>query len=455
MTYYKMILIGMIFLINILYYHQSIKAYKFFKGNILYTKIPYTLVDDEKIIEIRSRGKKKTRIFFILVSIFAIIASFFIDPVLILLLDILIIGINYPFLLQKDIDKMRMFKALNVKNQKDKKNIKYIDLSLIENRKKFEVKKIYYLLILLIYLLASGLAIYYEKNYPLLVWPFLGLVLMFSDYFTDKILTKQSIVTYTKNSEENIILNEKIAKKQGLILYIKSLINANLFLLLVIFSIKYPYSQLGFVLIIVLIGITTSISYYLYNRLNNMPILNKYYENIDDNIEYYNAWGYNNPNDFRLFVKKAYGVGNDINLAKVSGKIYYSLSMLLLLGLFIFSSYIFLTPMAYDYNLEKNNIKISSSQFYKDDIKIKDIKEINLLESLPEGKIIRVGGSAFENTSTGNYRIENYGSVRLYIYNDTKKVIEIKQKDKNFLINEKTEEDTVKLYEKMKDLIDK
>lgn len=444
---YKLIFIAIILFVNTLTYAMQMKAYSLENGIILYTNIPYYLEDDKRILKIVANGKKKTRIFFIIETILMIILAIFYDSISAMILDTLIVMLLYPFIFQKDIDEMRKFKMDNVKN---KKRTKLIDFDLIEEKDRFVVKKSYYLIAIAIYIISIAIGVFSNNDYPKLMWIFLGLLLMLSNLFVDKILMKGAIVTYTDDSKKNILLNEKIAKKQARVLYGKILIDSILFLLLVVTNIFYLFSIMGFVIYILGIIFVISFTYYKYYKLRNSPILDNIDRtNLDNDVEYYNAWGYDNPDDNRLVVKRYYGVGSDINIGRTSGKIYYGVTIIILVVLMIFTSYIAKTPMKYDYNLENGAITIRSNQFYKDTVDVDDINEVNLLDKFPEGKVIRTGGNEFEKTSTGNYSIQNYGKVRLYIYKDTDKVIELKTNGKTILFNDNSNEKTKLLYDKV------
>lgn len=451
--YYRLIFMGMIFFINIISLFMELKTYKLGEINILYTRIPSFLQDDKKFLKIIEEGKKKTKFFYLTITAFAMSLSTFLEPVSIMLLDIIFIILVRPFLLQKDIDKMRKFKYERIETEE---KVKVIDLDLIEKKDSFQVRKIFYLPVVIIYILAITSGIVLDTTYPYYMWVFLGLVFCASDIFVDWLLMSRLVKVYTRDSETNILLNEKIGKNQSRILYRKSLINGFLFLIFVLLTIRDPYSYLGFIIFIGFLTANIGYTFLKFYKLSIDPLLKDVENNlIDDEIEYYNAWGYNNPDDKRLFINSVYGTGSDLNIGKLSGKIYYLVTVLVLVLALIFTTYIFSKPTNYFYETEGNTIKITSTMFYKDDIEVSKIEKISLLDKLPEGRLIRVSGNALENTSTGNYSIEGYGKVRLYIYNNSKKVIEIKTKDKKFLINEPTDEKTEELYRQLKEFVNK
>lgn len=447
---YRLVFMGMIVFINILSMVYDLKAYRIDQVNILYTKIPHDLKDKEDLVKIVEDGRKSAKFFYLELTGLALILAAFLDSISIMILDTLFLSLVRPFFLQKDIDKVRNFKDKHVKKQA---RIKVIDLELLERIDDFKVSRLSYLPIIIIYGLSIFLALNFEEVYPKLMWVFLGLVFLGGDIFIDRFLMKRLIKTYTADSRTNISLNEKIGKSQGKILHKKSLIDSISFLILTIISIKNPYSPSGFIIFILAISVNILYSFYKFDKLKNTKDL-KEIEYLDyDQADYYTAWGYNDPDDPRLFVPSLYGIGTDLNFGKVSGKIYYLVTIILMFALFIFSAYTFYKPRNYSYTKDEDEIKITSTMLYKDTIEIKDIEKINLLDSMPGKRIVRIGGDALEKTSTGTYRIEDYGKVRLYIYNDTKKIIEIKTKDKNYLVNQPSDKETEDLYRKLLDLL--
>lgn len=450
---YRLIFMGLIVFINMMGLFVELKAYKLDQANILYTKIPYYLKDKKDFIDLVKEAEKSCKFFYLSITGLALIIANFFDPISIMLFDVIIISLLRPFFLQKDIDKIRAYKNTY---GKEEERLKVIDLDLIEKREDFLVKKSYYLPVLILYLIGILIGSLLDKIYPNIMWIFLGLAFGGSDIFIDRLLSQRLVKTYTRDSSTNIRLNELIAKNQSKILYRKTVINGILFLIFVLITVKNPYSSLGFIIYMLALTINIFYSFIKFDKIRNHKDLKKEENNLlEDDTDYYTAWGYNNPDDKRLFVNKLYGMGSELNIGKLSGKIYYLTSILILVCLLIFISYISSTPTNYSYQVNKNEIEISSNMFYKDNIETKNIEKIRLLDQLPKGRMVRIAGNAMEKTSTGTYRIENYGKVRLYIYNDTDKLVEIKTKDKNFLVNENTEEKTEKLYQKLSNFVNK
>lgn len=438
---FKITFIPMIIIFNFLDLNNMLKAYKFSENNILFTRIPYYLENEKEIKDIVEPGKKNLIFIYINLTVLFVLLAYFYNALIMLLLDAIIMMTVLPFIMQRDIDKMRAFKAKNVKDEPKKK---LIDLELLNKKDDLLVKKSSYIIIGLIYLGSIALGLFLDKVYPNWIWILLGLVFLGANILIDKILSRSAIKAYTDDSKTNLLLNEKIGARQAKLLYKKSLINSLLFLLLVALMVYDPFSIIGFIIFFLGLSFNFIYTFYKYKKFSYDPILETYYgDGFDDEIEYYTAWGYKNENDDRTLVPRIAGIGADINFGKLSGKIYYGISIAIMFALTFYVSWLTNSPMTYSYEDKDGVLEISSSQLYQDEINLNDIESITILDQLPEGRMVRTNGAAMEKTSTGSYNIEGYGKVRLYIYNDVDKYIEIKTKDKNYIINEPSEEETL------------
>lgn len=438
---FKITFIPMIIIFNFLDLNNMLKAYKFSGNNILFTRIPYYLENEKEIKDIVEPGKKNLIFIYINLTVLFVLLAYFYNALIMLLLDAIIMMTVLPFFMQRDIDKMRAFKAKNVKDEPKKK---LIDLELLNKKDDLLVKKSSYIIIGLIYLVSIALGLFLDKIYPNWIWILLGLAFLGADILIDKILSRSAIKAYTDDSKTNLLLNEKIGASQAKLLYKKSLINSLLFLLLVALMVYDPFSIMGFIIFFLGLSFNFIYTFYKYKKLSYDPILETYYgDGFDDEIEYYTAWGYKNENDDRTLVPRIAGIGTDINFGKLSGKIYYGISIAIMFALTFYVSWLTNSPMIYSYEAKDGVLEISSSQLYQDEIDLNDIQSITILDQLPEGRMVRTNGAAMEKTSTGSYNIEGYGKVRLYIYNDVDKYIEIKTKDKNYIINEPSEKETL------------
>ena len=217
----------------------------------------------------------------------------------------------------------------------------------------------------------------------------------------------------------------------------------------------YKYSFLPFVGYI--ISITFFVVYIIYtiNKID-MEISSNIEDDkfIEDQDEYYDIFGYKNPNDPRLLVPDPMNTGNTvINRGNKKGKILFAFSNILVAFVIIIALAL---TFEKDWKVEISDTVKISTILYKDNIKQSDIENLELLDKFPEKRAIRMNGGATKEKAYGNFSLEGEGNVRLYVFNKTDKVIKISRKnEKRVYINMRTNEETEQLYEKLKNFVDK
>ena len=67
---------------------------------------------------------------------------------------------------------------------------------------------------------------------------------------------------------------------------------------------------------------------------------------------------------------------------------------------------------------------------------------------------MKTNGIGTEEYSRGNYRLDEYGKCKVYIYHKSKPYILIKIKSKYLIYNEENKEYTLKVYDQLKSIYD-
>lgn len=106
------------------------------------------------------------------------------------------------------------------------------------------------------------------------------------------------------------------------------------------------------------------------------------------------------------------------------------------------------TGNAYEIRLEDDCIGFDGITV--DLVKIKDIKEIKLLEKLPQG-MKSGGGIGTNELSVGDFKFDEIGKCRAYLYNNKAPYIYLKA-DTVFLFNQFDPNDTKELYNELKEV---
>lgn len=266
---------------------------------------------------------------------------------------------------------------------------------------------------------------------------------------------RSKISVISDNKEKNLYINKiKIIKLQNKIFTLVNVYSV-LFLVLIYLQKMDKYSFLPFVASIILI---TFFIFYIISTVNkiDMEISSNVEDDkfIEDEDEYYDIFGYKNPNDPRILVSDPMNSSSTvINRGNKKGKILFAITNMLLAFVIIFGLALIFEK---DWKVEiSDTIKIST-MLYKENIKSGDIDNIELLDKFPNKRAVRMNGGATKEKAYGNFSMEGEGNIRLYVFKKTDKVIKISRKNqKTVYINMRTNEETEELYEKLKNFVDK
>jgi len=266
---------------------------------------------------------------------------------------------------------------------------------------------------------------------------------------------KTRISVISDDREKNLNINKiKIIKLQNKIFTLVNVYSV-LFLVLIYLQKMDKYSFIPFVGYI--ISITFFVFYLIYtiNKIDREISSNIEDDKfIEDQDEYYDIFGYKNPNDPRLLLSDPMNSGNTvINRGNKKGKILFAFSNILVAFVIIIALAL---TFEKDWKVEISNTVKISTILYKDNIKQSDIENLELLDKFPNKRAVRVNGGATKEKAYGNFSLEGEGNVRLYVFNKTDKVIKISRKnEKPVYINIRTNEETEELFEKLKKFVDK
>ncbi|NLM06452.1 MAG: hypothetical protein GX219_05990 [Tissierellia bacterium] len=282
-----------------------------------------------------------------------------------------------------------------------------------------------------------------------------GFCIIFSQLVLHLVYRNRKNLSPTSDSELNIRINEIRKGKSTRLIYALTLVMSISFLVFSIFMNKDPYNITPFIVFMLSLSIGILFTVYriqVFDREAEKLMPSQ--EELVDQDQFYDIWGYKNPDDPRVFVEPRIGSKQDINRGNPKGKAIYYGSAILTLVLVIGSFFLFVysTNVEYKLNLVGDVIKIEAP-LYGLEIQKDDILEINYLDKPPEGKSIRVNGVGASSQSYGNFSIQGYGPVKLYHYAGVGQYIEIITKDKKILYSEPTVERTKEKYEEIKSLI--
>ena len=444
---YDLILIGCLWMVFAISYFSQKKGFSYNNGKILLTTIPINEVDSEEVQEISKKGLK----YFKLINLVFFILSFSLLFTNTDIEIILLLGILFAYLISIGVLSNKYIKQM--RKLKKEKNFasftrKYIDITVNREIDKQKLPILVWLIPLLVFI--GGFSIFGTfADMELILFISLSTTLV-AMIFIGLFCRKTRISVISDDREKNLNINKmKIIKFQNKVFTLVNVYSV-LFLGLVFLQKldKYSFLPLGASIILI-----TFFIFYIMSTVNkiDMEISSNIEDDkfIEDEDEYYDIFGYKNPNDPRILVSDPMNSSSTvINRGNKKGKILFAITNMILAFVIIFGLALIFEK---DWKVEiSDTIKIST-MLYKDNIKQSDIENIELLDKFPNKRAIRMNGGATKEKAYGNFSLEGEGNVRLYVFNKTDKVIKISRKNqKSIYINMRTNEETEELYEKLK-----
>lgn len=170
----------------------------------------------------------------------------------------------------------------------------------------------------------------------------------------------------------------------------------------------------------------------------------------DDDVYWKNGW-YSNPNDKRLWVPDRFcSLNYSTNMARPAGKIFtfgilggVAVMMLVLFIVFLRADF-----MPRDLELNGDSVRISSPMTPVT-FKLRDIKDLQLLDEMPEGNFTRTNGLADDRQLVGKFREKATGDYRVYVYRGYSPILKIELPEYTVLINSMEEGQTELWYREL------
>ena len=269
-----------------------------------------------------------------------------------------------------------------------------------------------------------------------------------STILTGWFLGRKNTKVYSTNSDENLKLNEESIIKVQQTMYAIYIMFIVLGFVVTYYSSKDVYRIFPIFSYIVLYTLAIILALFKYQTIaKNLTAINSDLYNGD----FFDPWGYYNPKDDRLMVEDiSVRNGNmTFNRAKLSGKILYALTAVLLISVEFLMINMSL-PKTYTIDNTPSTLTITES-VYTTVIDKKSIEKVELIEDVNKTDGIRLNGTSLKHYSYGKFNIKGIGNCDMYIHNDNPRAIWIKTKDnKNLVFNFPTVKETEKFYKNLR-----
>jgi len=170
----------------------------------------------------------------------------------------------------------------------------------------------------------------------------------------------------------------------------------------------------------------------------------------DSDDDHYWIWGliYNNPKDKHTMVSQRVGMGTTINLATKAGKIWWAVTVIVMLSVPILCGWVILeefTPISLSINEDEvhaNHLKLEH------ELPIEKIEHLELVEDLPS--FTKAVGSSMETLAKGSFRIKGTGEKCILFLNpQNEKFLRFEVDGQVYYMSGLNDEETMKVYERL------
>lgn len=444
-------------LISVLIFFQYLKATKEQNGVVVATTFTYDQLNDERIIRILERVRRELKIVLaasVLVnsSILWLPNGLF-DSFTFLAMSIPMFSVvAFVFPIARGFYDLRALKAVEGWTVGETKKIS-VDLSLSAkgNRQVLSLKYFFIpfaiLFIEIIFFVRTDRS---ENSFPIL-W--IGISILISNMALYSFYRRRKNRAYTKDEELNEKINEVRKGKTTQSIFLLFCFQTIWFGVCFYSLAKDFYNSDALILYFLGMSICLVFLYLYLNKLDERAfrMIPRETAILCDEDEYYDLLGYKNPSDPRLFVEPRIGSKMDINRGHWKGKVLFygswALAIIFLSGAFVFSGW--MKSATFEVAVEKQKIVISAPM-YSITIDRKELKSIEWMDRLPEGRIIRTNGYGGFEKSYGKFNMEGIGPVRLYLYTKNLTCIRLDTEKEIIFINRPTEGETKDLYHHLK-----
>lgn len=438
---FTIMLMASAYFISIVAYFSQKRNLRYENGYVLATTMSYLQFESEEVQEILNHEKEMRKKICIVSLFFPLLMLLTKSEALIMYIFIISvmgvsIGMGYSTYLS-----MRKLRALKKSWNVDDAKVLFVDVVANMEIEKAKISKIFYILPIIL-ILPSLLK--FKINALAFTIIITGLINVLLFLFFAFILRRRGNTIYTSDREENIRRNLRAKVYPERVAIVLATIFAGVTSGLVLTMDDFIGSK--FILGYLVVELVVVLIYTIYLVKSEQKIDEEFISSEDD---FYDLFGYNNPNDPRILVPSKLNIGNmEINRGNRAGKAIYLISTIMIIALVASVGY-FLSPAKYSYEFTDDRMEISA-KIYSDKIDLSSVENLELLDEFPKVEMIRTNGTAIDSQGYGNFEMKGIGPVRLYIYRDVDKVIHMKTKDKNLFFNMEDDEKTIELYNKIK-----
>ncbi|MBQ7067483.1 MAG: hypothetical protein IJN92_11770 [Lachnospiraceae bacterium] len=172
---------------------------------------------------------------------------------------------------------------------------------------------------------------------------------------------------------------------------------------------------------------------------------------IVDEDEYWKGMYYYNPNDKRIFVQdRVFDSNITFNMAHPVGKttVYGLAAITIITMVWLSIEVLRMDFVPYGMEIKETTVSFTSGG-YNLEVDIEDIKQVTLLENLPDKKLAKTNGGATDDYLLGKFRMEDMGNCYMYVYLDYPLLLQIDTTETTIFFNSKNTKETEQLYKSL------
>lgn len=412
---------------------------------MLFTNFPKGYEDDEFVVDLLGKTKKKLNILFSVSIVLSFLVLLDYDWKMLLYYNLIIAYLVIANIIEYNaMKKIRQYKKDN--NISTENSILTYDLKTSRDIEKKKIRLIAWIIPLIVQIVL--LVAFFKNTEMFFLYVLLLVAMSASTILTGWVFGKKNTKVYSTDSDENLKINEESIIKVQQTLYAIYIMFIVLGFVVVYYSSKDVYKIFPIFSYIVLYTLTIIFAIFKYqNKEKNLTAINSDLYNGD----FFDPWGYYNPKDDRLMVEDISIKNGNItfNRAKLSGKILYALTAVLLIAIEFMMINLSL-PKTYTVDNTPTTLTITES-IYTTIIDKKSIEKVELIEDINKTDAVRLNGTSLKHYSYGKFSIKGIGNCDVYIHNDNPRAIWIKTKDnKNLVFNFPTVKETEKFYKNLR-----
>lgn len=279
-----------------------------------------------------------------------------------------------------------------------------------------------------------------------------NLLVSFLFFIMDVVFSRVKTRAYSSNMEVNLALNHTFCYEMTKAMTWSAYGNVLCWIIAVAFL--KPLESLSTILFVSILPVILFLSLFFYAqyKVNRERTQFEQAEEMDlvaDEDYYWRGGNYRNPNDPKLWVEKRNGIGLTMNNAHPAAKIlYFIITVIVVASIIPIFSYWPLDFPSLSIHEEENTLYVDATKYGRE-IRLSDVKEAEVLDSLP--KMYKNSGMEDKGFYFGKFRVKDYGQSKVYVNEDYPPFVVLHTEDSIYFVNSETVEETYQLIQELKE----